>query len=126
MEKAAQFFYEHGGYSFNPSTETAEQGRARCAESLASAERYALSQGFTFEWADDWSVGDHVAEFGDCYKDGGPQTCESCVCRDADGNVLASLGCIDDANTNYRRVIEAELASEGMDAYQREHAAVNA
>ncbi len=122
MNKATRFFYEHAGYNFNPATETVEQGKLRCAKSLANAERYAQSQGFTFTWEDDWMV-DHAKEY-DCYEDGGPETCEACICRDSDGNVLASLCCIDDATSEYRRVIEAELASEGMATYQTRMARV--
>jgi hypothetical protein len=58
-------------------------------------------------------VTDHKAEY-DCYADGGPTTCETCTCYGADGAILASLSCIDDATPEYRRVVEAELASEAM------------
>ena len=70
----------------------------------------ATSEGFTITWEDDWSV-DHVAEY-DCYTDGGPSTCEGCIVRSANGDVLASLWCIDDADDDYRRQVEAELVDE--------------
>jgi hypothetical protein len=37
-----------------------------------------------------------------------------CVLKDGDGNVLASLCGITDPDSNYRRVVEAELASEAL------------
>ena len=41
-------------------------------------------------------------------------TCEVCVLRDREGEILASIGGIWDASNAYRRVIEAELALEAM------------
>ncbi len=103
------FFFEHAGYSYDPKTETAQVGRIRCARGLALAEHVASELGWQYEWCDDWQ-GDHS-----CYEENeGPESCESCVLRDAQGKVLASLGCIDDADNSYRRVIEAELASEAL------------
>lgn len=74
---------------------------------------WAGSNGLRFQWEDDWSVGDHTAEY-DCYDSGNPSTCESCVLMDRDGNILASLGCIDDADDDYRREIEGQLAYEAL------------
>lgn len=86
-------------------TTTAEEESAR--NLLAWAE----SIGVEFRWADDWLI-DHD-EF-DCYEDGGPESCEYCVAVAADGTILASLHCIDDATDEYRRVIEVELAGEAQ------------
>lgn len=119
-----RFFFDHAGWGYNPANETPLEGRLQCAQTLAHAEHTAKEMGITFHWEDDWTV-DHQKEY-DCYEDGGPQTCEHCVARDADGKVRASLGCIDDADTNYRRVIEAELADEAIDALREEGARVNA
>ena len=116
--QAVAFFLEHGGYSYKPDVETADEGRARCAETNARAEAYAAANGWEFTWEDDWSVGDHFREYGEAYADGGPQTCEACVLRDADGTVLESLYCIDDASREYRRVIQAELASSALHAIE--------
>ncbi len=120
----ARFFFDHAGFSYNPKNETPLEGRLQCAQALARAEHTAREMGITFEWQDDWMV-DHAKEY-ECYEDGGPQTCEFCIARDAEGNVRASLGCIDDADANYRRVIEAELADEAIDALREEGARVNA
>ena|SRR5215831_17223718 len=122
MNGTVKFFFDHAGYSYDPKTETKRQGRLRCAKAMANAERLAQSYGLQFNWEDDWLVGDHTKEF-DTYKEN-PQTCESCVCVDIEGNVLASLGCIDDADSNYRRVIEAELALEAIPQYQQIHGQV--
>lgn len=107
---ATAFFVEHAGYSYDPNVETAEEGKARTAETLAGAEAWAVEFDVTFTWEPDWSVGDHVAEFGEAYTEQ-PDTCEVC-CAWWGGEVIASLGCIDDASDAYRRVIEAELAAE--------------
>ena len=106
------FFFEHAGWSYQPATETPNQGRMRCARDLALAERTAKSRGWQVRWTDDWSL-DHQREF-DCYEDGDPETCEMAALYDEEGTVLASLGCIDGATDEYRRVIEAELADEAM------------
>ena len=82
------------------------------AQAAADLLAWAESIGLEFQWADDWSV-DHGREF-DCYEDGGPETCEYCQAVTADGTVLASLHCIDDATDEYRQVIEVELAGEAQ------------
>jgi hypothetical protein len=105
------FFYNHAGWCYDPATETAEEGRWRCARALAGAEAWAKSEGLDFSWVDDWGV-DHEKEY-ECYSDGGPTTCETCHCEKGDV-LLASLSCVDDADANYRRVIEAELADEAL------------
>lgn len=108
MNDAERFFYEHAGWGYSPGEETPEQGRERGAKALAEAEAWAKREGVEFRWDDDFGI-DHVAEF-DCY-DTEPETCEVCVAY-IDGCVVASLGCIDDADDNYRRVVMAELADE--------------
>jgi hypothetical protein len=112
--EAVAFFHEHAGFSWNPTTgETPEQGQQRTAERLAEAEAWAEASGYTVEWADDWAV-DHVREF-DCYEGtDGPSTCEVARLVDSSGDVVQSVGCVDDATDSYRRVIAAELALEIM------------
>lgn len=110
--EALRFHWEHGGFSYDPATETADQGRARCALEAARAEAWAREQGIEFRWEDDWAVTDHAHEFcEDAYPDGNPETCEVCTAYLGD-TMLAALGCIDDASDEYRRVIEAGLAAE--------------
>lgn len=116
------FFFAHAGYSYDLKTETPEQGRVRCAVAMAEAERQGRNIGLEFEWSDDWGVGSHKDFYGkgSCYEEAEPHTCEQCVCKFENGDVAASLGCIDDASANYRRVVEAELASEALHAYDKE------
>lgn len=110
--EALRFHWEHGGYNYDPATETPDQGRARCALAAAGAEAWAKEQGIEFRWEDDWTVTDHAHEYcADAYPNGNPETCECCAAYLGD-DVLACLACIDDATDEYRRVIEAELAME--------------
>lgn len=106
-EGAERFFFEHAGYSYDPATETPEQGRRRCAVALAEAEAWAKDVGVAFSWEDDWNVGSHL-KYDAC--DAEPETCE--VALASLGALRAGVGCVDDADANYRRVIEAELADE--------------
>jgi hypothetical protein len=106
------FFYENAAWGHNPATETAQQGRWRNARKLANAETWAAQAGIRYRWRPDWEI-DHETEF-DCYSDGGPGTCEYVVAS-LNGNIVASLGCVDDATDEYRRVVEAELALEWSD-----------
>jgi hypothetical protein len=94
--------------------------RAIGAASLARAEAYAEAMGWTCEWQwDDCSAYDHCADWGcECCKNEHTTQIdhqhEVCLLRNADGEVLAVLGGIIDADRDYRRLIEAELASEAM------------
>jgi hypothetical protein len=121
---AEAFFYKHAGYSYRPDVETEEEGRRRTARDLATAERWARDVGITFRWSEDWTVDSHRDVYGEgsVYEDGEPDTCESCTAY-LRGAVVAGLYCIDDATEEYRRVVEAELASEAMDEAARDEAA---
>lgn len=114
---AVEFFYRNAGSSYNPNTETEDEGKRRGATRLAEAEAWAKANGVTFEWSDDWEI-DHVKEF-DCYADGGPTTCEM-VAAYLDGECISSLGCVDDATDEYRRVVEAEVALEARSVLAKE------
>lgn len=110
-----EFFYEHAGYGYDPKKETEEQGKRRNAESLAAAERRASDEGLSFEW----SVDPHI-DSSDFEDSGESWQLWDCLCRSESGEVLASLGGIDFGrdgepwNDPYRRVVEAELAQEGL------------
>jgi hypothetical protein len=108
-QTALDFFYENAGWGYRPDQETPEEGRWRGAETLAEAEAWAKDVGYTFTWRDDWD-GDH----SDYESGSGPESCEMVTLYDQDDNVIGSLGCIDDATEDYRRVVEAELAYEAM------------
>lgn len=116
MSKAAQFFFEHAGSSYNPARETPEQGRERCARNLAAAEGIAREAGVSFAWSEDPDV-----DSSDWRDDCKPYATWECVAYDAAGNACGSLGGIDFGpdgspyGDNYRRVVEAELAAECVD-----------
>ena len=119
---AVAFFYEHAGYSFDPLTETAEQGRQRTAERYAAAE--AAKGAIAFEWfLDELSTSADWCECT-CNEDGeegcgyhSPWLTWTCVAH-RDNDIVASLCSIDFGRDGepwgdpHRRVVEAELAIE--------------
>ena len=106
---AELFFFDRAGYSYDPKTETATQGRWRGALALADAERRARENVWTAEWEPD--VWPHGHAGCDCEH----LEHMSCVLYDRRGVVLASLGSICGAGQNgYARVVEAELALEAL------------
>ena len=115
FQERIAFFHEHAGWSYNPATETPEAGRQRSAERLAVAELLIERAGAAVTWHEDWSLGTTHAHYycDEAYPDGGPETCEFAT-LDLDGKVLATVGCIDDADEAYRRVIAAELALDAL------------
>ena len=114
-KSARDFFYAHAGYSYNPGNETRQQGRRRCARALAQAESDGRDASLSFEW----NVDPHC-DSSDFSKARPPWQLWYCVCRDANGIVRASLCGIDFGRDGepwsnpYRRVVEAELASEAL------------
>ncbi len=119
LTPSEQFFYDHAGYSFDPRTETKESGRVRCAQALAAAEQRYLDahrdSGVRIVWETDeqsWSDWRVDSRSGD--TDSEPDTIEQACILDASGLCLASLGGIEDADDDYRRVIRAELALEAF------------
>lgn len=105
-----EFFRKHAGYSYDPTTETAEQGRQRCAENLAAAEGIARNAGVSFEWIID------PEERGGTRRN--PYPLYGCIAHDHLGGHATSLWAIDFGrdgspySDDYRRVVEAELALE--------------
>lgn len=110
--KAVAFFYANGGVVTTPGATLAES-RMRCALTYARAEREAARREWEVTWEDDPIYVDHVKEFPDSY-DAEPTTHEVALLRDRQGNLLGTLGCVDDATDDYRRVIAAELAMEAL------------
>ena len=113
MNSDVAFFYEHAGFSYDPKTETPEQGNLRGAEALAAAEARGRDEGLSFEWDIDPDV--DSSSFSGARPSWSLWCCQA---YDADGEKVASLwGCdfgrggtpYGDA---YRRVVEAELALE--------------
>lgn len=120
------FFYQNAGYSYDPKTETAEQGRIRCAQSLARAEAEASERGWSFEWPWDES-GCSGCDCGsnDCpCSSGSEHETLGCVLKDENGKTLESLWGICGATPTYSRVVEAELAAEALARVEEEEKAL--
>lgn len=112
LNKSEQFFFDNAGYSYDPKTETQEQGRERCARALARAEAWALENDYSFEW----SV-DPFSNSSDFRDDCPPYALWECAMRDEKGRLVQSIGGVDFGlgepwGDPYRRVSEAELALE--------------
>lgn len=109
-----RFFFTHASFSYFPGKETPTDGRLRCARELAAAERNGRVAGLSFEW--------HVDDVDSSeWSDEKPAYVQwACICHDAEGEAVASLGCIDFGRDGepwsdpYRRVVEAELAAEAL------------
>lgn len=112
LTPARDFFLANIGTTYDPAKETPEVGTARVALMLAVAEQQAKEWGWSVEWSPDWTDSPHDHKYDSCTTE--PETCEMAVLCDESGSVLASLGCIDDATDDYRRVVAAELALEAM------------
>ena len=104
---------------------------AETALALARAELAARDAGCSWEWTDDydgWVDLQSYRRHGDCLichpGKGGcvagcaecVDRCEACILRDASGEALASRWAIWDADDDYRRMVQAELAYEAQDA----------
>ena len=116
-----KFFFDHAGFSWDPKTETKEQGRERCAIALADAELVYLQAHRVADVGCSWEPDEDSAVM---WREDGEKfdTCEQAVLWFGPGfnddEVLASLGGITDADADYRRVIRAELALECLDRLQ--------
>ena len=115
FENAVEFFYAHAGFSYDPQTQTPEEGRRECAESLARAEEEGRKRGFYVVWEHD------TEPFGDDVH--GPDeygyvaTLYHTAAFTGDRVPLANLSGIDaEDGSPYRRVINAELALEVISA----------
>jgi hypothetical protein len=112
MESSYWFFWTNAGTSYHPATETEGEGRARGARELAEAETWAQSVGMTFMWHDDdLSTDQYQPEVG--------QTWEVASAW-VNGECVASLCGIEGATSEYRRVVEAELAMEARERVESE------
>ena len=124
-----QFFLKHAGYSYDPKTQTAMQGRIQGARALAAAERKARDADISFKWSIDPDC--TSAEFCAPSEDGGhnkaPWQTWQCVayqsmdCVQSSARIVASLYGIDFGRNGepwgdpHRRVVEAELALEALE-----------
>lgn len=110
--RTVAFFYQHAGAS-NPDTPELVVSNMSIALNLARAEREAARRGWGVTWEPDDLQVNHVTEFPDAYE-AEPDTHEVALLRDRQGNLLGTLGCVDDADDDYRRVVAAELAMEAL------------
>lgn len=123
-KSSIEFFKEYAGYSVAPG-ETQDQGRTRSAEILAKAEAYAEEH----DWHVEWSYDEESCSGCECGSDecncftGKPHETLGAVLYDSDiqpdaiganAHVLGSLWGICEPSREYRRVINAELASEAL------------
>ena len=107
------FFYQNAGYSYDTKTETSEQGRLRCAKELAEAETVGQRLGYVFEW--EFDENPDLSWMSDEERERDHEVlCCRIVDPENENHSLASLCGITDPNRNYRRVTEAELASEAI------------
>jgi hypothetical protein len=112
-DAAVEFFTEHAGLSYLP-PQTPEEGQRIVARKLAASEMAISEVDWRVTWSEDWEVGDHFKEFGEAYADGEPETCEVATLTNRRDDVIGSLGCVDDASVEYRRVVAAELAEVAL------------
>ena len=111
---AYQFFLKHAGFSYG-NGETKMQGRVRGARQLSKVERQARDQGFTYHW----SIDPHL-DSSEFTADEEPWQLWQCVMFNAEGKIVNSLHGIDFGPDKqpwcdpYKRVVEAELACEGL------------
>lgn len=116
MVEAIKFFHEHNGVSWNPATETEEQGRVRCAREAANLEAMFDAWGFTFSW--DIDEDGSVLEPDDNIRHNGDRTFWICSIFAWGENVGClcgiDLGHNDPRSDPYARVVQVELAREHM------------
>ena len=115
MQTAYQFFREHGSYLWSETAgESEDEGRKRCAYASAAAELAALNAGCSFSWEGDPDLVCTSADWID------PLHTWLCIMRDGSGAIVGSMGGVDFGRDGqpwgqpYRRVVEADLASEWL------------
>lgn len=109
MTEAERFFYEHAGWSWDPATETEEEGRLRCARELAAAEARLKAGPFYVGW-----VPDDVPWDGDVPYDGPLWIVQLWSVADSAGpELLGAIGSVAEEDGGpYLRVVAAELADQ--------------
>lgn len=114
--EAAAFFYENAGFSYHPATETEDEGKRRCAQEMADAEREAKERDLRFTWEiDPCTTSADWSDKKPAYEQW------ICLCSDGQfGETLACCGGIDlgrnghPDTSDYTRVMQAELALEAI------------
>lgn len=123
---AYQFFLSNAGYSVAEG-ENKRAGQVRCARALAKAEREGRDAGLSFQWEIDPQIdSSNWSDEEPAYEQW------VCTCYNAAGLMVASLGGIDFGRDGspygnvYKRVVEAELASEAIPQVQAQPTAKGA
>jgi hypothetical protein len=122
------FFYDHAGYSYGPN-EKPEDGRIRCAKELSEAESIAARKQWSYAWEwDDSGCSGCDCKSPECKCSTGEEhETLGCILLDEHGKHMPfSLWGICGATNDYRRVVEAELASEALEARKQEREALRA
>jgi hypothetical protein len=122
---AFDFFLAHAGYSYDPKTETQEEGRRRRARLLADAEVKATALGLIAQWHEDDNPDRSFmdADAGGDYDDEDRRCAEFYLCEilSPEGESLEILGSIHEDIRDpvgaryYRRVVEAELFLQALE-----------
>ena len=118
LPAATEFFIAHAGQSYNPATETIEEGTARNARDLAGAELAARNLGWTVQWSDDWD-GDHSYLDQATFDGYIVTTCEMATLYDADGDVISSCVAIDAALPPPKTVESGRKVGERFNQLER-------
>lgn len=111
MNKIEQFFFDNAGYSYDPKTETQDQGRERFAKQYAAAEAWARDNGYSFNWEIDPGI-----DSSDFSNERPAWQLYQVTMFNSDGEVVDSMGGVDFGRDgtpwgdNYRRVCEAEMS----------------
>lgn len=124
LSAAEQFFFDHAGFS-HKTNEPAEVGHRRCAKQLAKAEARAEKIGIQYDWQLDDEQAYCYCDDPTCkYHEGSDYEWETLYCvaykdchcanhsHKPHKDIVGSLSGIMEPDANYRRVIQAELASE--------------
>ena len=116
LQNAYRFHFANAGYT--------KGRRAEGALDLARAEREACARGWDYEWPFDEDHDRGPRDWGWPEKDvkrweETEHEVLCCTLMDEEGEGLAALYGIWDANRNYARVIEAELALEALGKERR-------
>ena len=118
---ALDFFHARAGYSYDPKTETKEEGRLRTAKALAAAERERVERGFRVSWEPDPYPCAAMGEGEEAAYEAGEIVILTGTMTDEEGNIVASIGGVSvkaehGTNDLYLRVVEAEMAREALGA----------
>jgi hypothetical protein len=112
-----QFFYDNAGFSYDPKTQTPEEGRRECALKLAEAEDVFIEAHRLGKAECRWEMDEFCLEEFPWDDEGEAYMMATLVKLFENGSPkgLTCLGGISDADTKCRRVIRAELALERLE-----------